>query len=343
MAVRWIDGFESYGTQTPDVALSIKYQRVAINSGQSAFTTGRYAGQGIDWAGNTFATPTLATHATWVVGFAFRDRGVIDGLQFPIVSIMDGKATQILLRYTKTGTLGKFSIVSNGVQLANGTAQLVQQTWYYLEFKVTIGTSASTSLKINTVVDMTVSGVSTQVTSNATANGVQFGSSNGAGRISIDDLYIVDGSGGSNNDFLGDMVVETIFPSAAGNNTTWTATPGVANYLNVQEVTSDSDTSYVATSGANNIDTYNFTDLALVTSAVAAVNVNILTRNTDSTNHVLQRACRTASTNYVGSNQTISSTSYQNINDILSNNPATAVPWTVGEVNSAEFGMKFIS
>ncbi len=306
---------------------------------------GRFAGQCLDWAGTIFATPTLATHATWVVGMAFRDKGVVSGTIFPLISILDGKATQVLLRYTKTGTLGKFSIFSNGVQLANGTTQLVNNVWYYIEFKATIGTSGSASFKINQTVDMTVSGVSTQVTSNSTANSVAFGSSgdNDNGRISMDDLYIVDGSGAASNDFLGDSVVETLVPNAAGNSSSWTASPAVANYLNVDDSTLDGDTTYVETSTGNAIDLYGFTNLSLITGNIAAVNLNILARNTDSNTHVIQRAARTASTNYLGSSQTISTTSYQNISEILAVNPNTTSAWDVSGVNGVEFGMKFIS
>src|SRR5450432_2951253 len=102
MAIRWMDGFESYGTLTPDAGLAYKYQRITL-TGSNSFVTGRFAGKALDVSGVGFNTPILATHTTWVVGMAFLDKNISDGMSFPLIMTLDGHATQTQLYYTKTG------------------------------------------------------------------------------------------------------------------------------------------------------------------------------------------------------------------------------------------------
>ena len=91
--------------------------------------------------------------------------------------------------------------------------------------------------------------------------------------MNFDDLYVCDSAGSTNNGFLGDCRIDTIYPSGAGNYTQFTPSTG-SNYTCVDE-TAPNTTDYVDGATVGDRDSYALGNLsALSSQTVYGVQVN---------------------------------------------------------------------
>src|SRR5262249_37892481 len=145
------------------------------------------------------------------------------------------------------------------------------------------------------------------------------------------DLYICDGQGSLNNDFLGDVRIQASIANGAGATTNWTPSAG-SNYQNVDDATPNEDTDYNSDATAGDIDTYAMGDVTPAAGAVKGVMVSMRARKDDGATRTLQAAIRTGATNYFGASQNLTS-SYAYYTEIWENNPNTSSPFTISDVN----------
>jgi hypothetical protein len=341
MALKWIDGFETFATAD---LLNRKYASGEV--GYSKIEIGRTGvGKSLAFVGpvvppqdTEFATPDLTNQGTWVVGFAFSHK--MPNGEFVLLELRDSAVPHIQLKFNPQTQI--FRVFNNGVVIGAGTKPLNPGPWYYIELKTVIGLVAgSVELRINEVTDILVNNVRTQNTGNATANRVAWRKPAGYfTQYNLDDIYILDSTGTRNNNFLGDMKVELIEPSGPGTTTQWTPNP--SNVPNWQAALAD-DTSFVQTSVPGAVDTYQYGDLQNIAGNVAGVAVSVYARNTDATAHALKSVVRQGSTNYeYPTTQIVNDISFHYKSFLYETDPSTAVPWTMGGVNSAEFGVKLV-
>jgi hypothetical protein len=335
MSLRWIEGFNSFLT------MDNVFERYPLASlGSSVLVPGRNNGNALRLTnGNTLVMPNFTAQSTWIVGFAFKP-GSGNGPQ-AILHVRDGTSPQVRLLYDHL--THKLSVdVGNGASvLGTGTTSLAPGFFYFVEFKAVINaTTGSITVRVNTTTDISLTGVNTQDTANATANSIMFRSL-GTQIIDIDDLHIMDGAGSVNNAFLGDKVVEAIYPSGAGNTTQWTPNVTIPNHMAVRDL--NADNTVVSASAATTKDTYAFNDLALITSGVAGVMVCVHSRRTDSTAKTMCNVVRSGGSDTDQSTYSVPSTGFQAGCDVVELNPNGSVAWTTSTVNAAEFGMKVIS
>lgn len=160
--------------------------------------------------------------------------------------------------------------------------------------------------------------------------------------IQIDDVYITNGDGPAPyNGRLGDIVVETIFPDGNGNYNDFVGSDGnqVDNYLLVDEVAHDSDSTYVESGSDGARDSYEFQDLTVTTNKVRGVMISAVARNTGVADN-FQILTRIASTDYNADTHTAGPNYDGSIHKIYQISPDTGVNWTAAEVNAAEFGIE---
>ena len=156
----------------------------------------------------------------------------------------------------------------------------------------------------------------------------------------FDDLYFCDGSGSRNNDFLGDMKVETIFPSGNGNSNDWSSSSGGDNYTNVDENPPNDDTDYNYSTLSGNIDTFAFENLTTVSGSINGIQLNILARKDDAGTKIVKQVIRRGSVDYVIENPHYMADAYAYYVDIVEEDPSTSSDWTITGINAAEFGYK---
>lgn len=105
---------------------------------------------------------------------------------------------------------------SGSATLATSAGGLITlDTWAFIEVKVVLSdTVGAMAVRVNGVEVINVSGVDTRNAGAAAISIVKL--SNGGGYATIDDVHICDGLGTTNNDFLGDCRVDTLYPNAEG-------------------------------------------------------------------------------------------------------------------------------
>lgn len=341
MALLWIEGFEGFGDTAglapqPTGIMSRKYPSINrevwfdIETGRNGWCVE------IVGSADYFQTPFLTTNATLVCGVAFQLPTALP-TTYPsnIVAFYEDANSGINIRVNTSGTIAAYR---GNTLLGTSTNSLGSNQWYYIELKVLCNNSTGTvEVKVDEASWLSLTSQDTQPGSNAWHNAVRIGTVNATSRF--DDIYILDGSGSANNDFLGNRKVTAIDADGAGDDTDWTPSAG-SNYQNVDDGDEvDEDTTYNETSTDGDQDLYTYENLPGVTASVDGVQITSEARVTAGSMD-LSNVIKTGTTVSPGTADTITSTSYVTLTRIEEKDPDTAAAWTPSGVNGAQFGIK---
>jgi hypothetical protein len=157
-----------------------------------------------------------------------------------------------------------------------------------------------------------------------------------------DDLYVCSNAGTLNNTNLGDVRISTLLPTGAGNYAQWArgGTDSGSNWGQVDEATYNSDTDYVQSNTIGQIDTYVYADLPASAQVVKGVVAQYVAKRDDAGARTTQAVVRAASTDAFSPGSTSAASGYQPAQLVMERNPVTGLPWTVSDVNGAEFGYR---
>lgn len=335
--VYFMDGFDYY----------------ASNQIPSVWTTGAYAGNGYsiqtgrNGVGKCLQCASYMAQVgvlnkglpsniqTFCWGFGFLVSSIASDTRLPKFLLYDGTTVQLSFIMNLDRTI---SIYRGDKTTLLGTSPVfcALSEWATLEFDVYIHDTAgyvNIHKNGNSTPFYSVTNADTKAGTNAYVNKigvVPLGTYTGT-TFKVDDMYVADSR-------LGNVKVETLFPSGAGATTQWTPLSG-ANYENVDENPSDGDTSYVSTATTGQIDTYAFGDLASTTGVIAAVKVNVVAKIDVAGACEIAPVLRPASTDRLG-NAITPSTNYAWYNQIFNINPEDSQAWEIADVNGSEFGIK---
>lgn len=343
MSLIWCDSFSGYGSS--DLVGAGRYSANGGVFGSMAVGSGGRSGGGLVTTGtgdSAYLQKNFGVnHAKLILGMGFRL-----ATQYPassnqqVVVFYDGGSAQVSLLVTNSGYLQVTN--GHGTLLGQSVAPISVGVWYWLEISVTFGNSGSFEVRLNGSTIISGSGVDTSLSGNSYATTFQIGSTYANGRNNqFSDLYVCNGLGSVNNNFLGDCKVSLLLPNGAGNSAQWTPSAG-SNYQCVDETTHNGDTDYVSSSTVGNIDTYAFGNLAANAGTILGVVTQTLARKDDAGSVTIAPVIRTNSNNYEGSAVPVP-TSYTYLRQIYEQNPDTAAAWSASEVNAAEFGFKKVS
>lgn len=336
MALKFMDGFEHYTTTALAAGKWTSVSAGGQLTGRNGYGWGLASNGAITWI------KTLDAQSTFIVGFAIKLSSLT--ANYALCELRDTGTQQVGIYLNADGTVTAKRGGSGGTALGSSTFAFSTGNWYYLEFKGFINSSTGTvDVRINgstSIISLT--GKNTQNTANSTANAVYItlGSSTTVGGV-IDDLYICDTTGSINKDFLGDVKVETLYPTSDGYSLQWATSTGSTHYALVDEVPPNT-TDYVLTSGIGYIDSYGMSDLVSTSGSVFGVQYNMFARKDDAGSRVISPIYYTSSTPYSGSTYSIGDT-FQYYLEIKEQNPNTASFWTISEINSLESGVKLVS
>jgi hypothetical protein len=336
MALLWIDGFDHYN--------SSQIQRMYEESGNVEIgTTARTGSQALrPFSNNT--TKYLGVNAgTLIVGAAvYVNLSTFPGWDVPysfLFRFFDGttQQCQILL-----GPEGQVRLYRGNTVIDESPKYVYSlREWFYIEVKCRFSDSTgSWELRVNSRTVRTASGLNTIQSANNYANRLALSAGNGNQQW-IDDLYVCDTSGSVNNDFLGDIKVVTILPNADGSHTGWTPSSGTSHYAVVNETPANDDTNYLYTSTVGATDTENFQDITL-TGSIRGILQLACIRKDDAGARSAALICRVGTTDYEGPEVSLGN-SYTYLKQIRETNPATGSPWTVADINAAQFGVRMKS
>lgn len=276
-----------------------------------------------------------------IVGLAWRWTASNTSNQMP-VGFYDGATTQLYLQHN--AATASFSVVrGNGTVIASTSSGIVSlNTWYYLELKVAFSTTVGTyDLRVNGVSVLSGSGANTSNSGSTTVNGLAVGfiGANVTINQAIDDLVFMDTNGSTNNNFIGDVIIEALYPNGAGNYSQFTPSAG-SNFQNVDESSYDSDTTYNSAAANTLRDSYTFTNIAAPATVFAVQQSTVARKATSGMRQYMQTA-RVSGTDYdTSAAVTPSLSSYTPAVNMLEQNPDTSTAWDQTSINAAEFGLK---
>lgn len=344
MALLFVDGFDHYATAQITRKWTA-YSAFTIASGGRNSTNRLYRSGNIA-TGEYCYRDFPSTYTNGVAGFAFKI-GYLGGWM-QLCSFSTGGTAQVSVQVDSTG---KVAFCRGGNQFGAPSA-VIEQTAsavitagseYFIEVKFEIhDTTGSYSVKLDGVEILSGTGVDTKV-SGDTWNRFYIGyggQSPYSGNYGIDDLYVCDLSGSTNNDFLGDCRVLTLFPDGAGNSTEFTPSSG-SNYACVDEASVDDDTSYVSSNIAADIDLYTFGALSYSPSAIYGVQLSATAKRDSGTRSLKQKSRVGGTTRDAGSSVSLT-TSYAVQSTVLETDPDTAAAWTESGINASEFGFEVV-
>lgn len=347
MALLFIDSFDHYSTATLNRKWNERTSGVSINT-----TNGRRSSQSMrsDGSSTQRALKTLGTNAATVIcGFAIK---VTTGTTTPgyLCGFADGGTEQMNIYINADLTI---SVRRGTTNVATSSATLsVAGGYQYLEAKFVHSNTGSYEIRLNGVNILSASGVDTTGSTNNYATHFSMfnrysgsiGGFQASTAIDIDDLYICDGTGGVNDDFLGDVRVDAYLPNANGNSSQLSGSDGnnTDNYLLVDESTPNDDTDYVQSATPGEKDTYSFGNMLHTPATINGLQVCMYARKDDGG---LRTACSVTRSGGADTDGTAIalSTGYLFLTQISQTDPDTSAAWTQSGFDAAEFGIKVVA
>ena len=309
---------------------------------------GRVRGSGWQWnpfGGNrTLAKVLPSTYLSMVAGIGFMSTNNVNSsspFNMQIFNFQDTGGSTTIAR-VGTNSAGRLQVTNSaGTVIATGTTVLAQNAWYFIEMKLIVGTSGTCEVHLNGVPGEILPTVGNFGTTNIGRFALTFNTS--GANPNWDDLYVQDLTGSApNNDFLGDVVIETLFPNGDGTHQAWTPSAAGSHYTKVNEATPDGDTTYVSDISPGDIDTYTVGSLATLSGTVYGVATNLYARKDDAATRQIAPVIREAGTDHVGTTTPGLTTSYLYYRQLYPLDPAGAA-WTIASVNGSEYGVKEVS
>jgi hypothetical protein len=354
MALRFCESFDHYtwsAGNPPTGDLLEKWTSWSASGGGgttfAAPVSGRN-GNGAQLSGNNIEVllwKTIDDQSTWIVGWAWRKNGAYSG-NTPIFKLLDsGGAAQVSLYHDSTA----FYLYrgDGSTLLATYSNSLGTNTWYYFEIKwigsQTVGTY---EFRVNGQVVATYSGDTCQG-AGTTARTIVFGGDRTqTGTTIIDDIYMNDGVdsgvvGAPNNDYLGDVRIEVLYPNANGTTSQLLGSDGNStdNYLLVDETTPNDATDYVQSNTVGEKDTYNMGSLATAVGTVFGVQPCPNVRKDLAGTRAFKPVIRSAGVEEDGTEVFLGTSFTMYRNEPFDGDPS-GNQWTIASINAMEAGVK---
>jgi hypothetical protein len=338
MALLWFDGFDELPDSGQGTYLTSAGYLFALGV---SHTVGRgNKGRCVDLTGNTSQLQRYVGSTSEIfTGFGFKYDGslVVDN----VVSFArdTGQAIEVGLKVQRT--------LSNGLQLTNEDGSVIhgqtvgniiqQNVWAYLEHHIVFnGVASKWVCRVNNqqVADITFDG--TGLTMDRVAFDKQ-----ASGSHFIDDLYILDTSGTTNIDFLGDVFVENIPLASDASPIQFTPVGSVVNFSAINETGPSDDNKYTVSSAVGARDMFNVAGLNILVDQVFAVMVGIRHRKIGSGAVTVRAVLNDGTVDTLGA-EFAPDTDFRT--DFLSfSETPSGSPWTINDFNNITVGYEIAS
>jgi hypothetical protein len=160
------------------------------------------------------------------------------------------------------------------------------------------------------------------------------------GQGQFDDFYVCNEQSGTNNDFLGDVVVQTVFPSGNGATSNLVGSDGNStdNYLLVDE-TAPNTSDYNGSATVDQKDTYAMGNTSGTPTSIRAVRLNAYAAKSDAGSRSFALVVRSGGTEADSSDIPLSTT-FQYYGTIFLLDPTDSNAWSQAKVDGIEAGFK---
>jgi hypothetical protein len=337
MALRWIEGFETFGNTNDGPAVwgetfYGKYGSANMDSSYPKLIEGyRGMGLGLDvdnLSYNYFRVP-LDQQQTLIVGFAFKIPNGVYYYGENIVKLADGATSQLWLEVQRDSP--HQILLFRDQTVVDSLGYYDPNEWVYIEIKVTFGNTGSYECRVRGVTVCSGTNVDTSSTGNSYADSVWFGWNTGA----YDDIYILDGQSGL-NDFLGEMKVEKGMPTN-DSSTQWSRSSGSNNYGIIDEVPVTSS-DYLYSKTQNDTDLFGVAPVG--STRVKGAQMNVETKLSVPGGKELVLLCDSSGSQQSEAHQIGEADDRVGAALITELDPNTSLAWTQAGINAAKWGVK---
>jgi len=236
--------------------------------------------------------------------------------------------------FVETNSNFSMTLRAGGATITSDPAIFNSSVWFYLELQYTkSATTATVTLRINEAIKAQLTGLNI----NNDCTSVKLEADYGGPYHYFQDLYICDGLGATNNDFLGDVKVDIMRPDSAGTYTDFT--PNVdTNYENVDEEDCDEDATYNESAVVGDKDTYNLSAISLTGQEIFGTQQCSVIRKTDASLRYGKQLLISDTTEDLSDEIQFNDT-YTGYQRCFDTDPDTATTWTESGVNALESGL----
>lgn len=325
MALLFMDGFDHYATSAE---MARKWSVVDI----AGFVTGRSgSGQAVSLSNFDDLTVSMGAKNNITIGMAiYRTTSSTVTIDFRSSSNVDNIAIEL-------NPDGSIELLRGGTTtLATSTYTIPYNAWVYLEiYGYVDNTAGRCEVRANgtTVIDYTGD---TYNLGNVDITQIRI-----ENHIQIDDLYVVDNTGAVNNSFLGDVRVETLYPSGDATPNDFTATgAGTTNADRVQSM--DDDTTYLSSDTIGHQEQFTLDDLPSGVTPIAVQQTTTARKDGVGARGLANRIVSGATTD-TGADTGLSDGQYTSIITTHDVDPNTSAAWTKAGVDALEVGFEVTS
>jgi hypothetical protein len=341
MAFAWWDSFDEYVTAD----LGLVYDQVFNVGGLGiAAAAGRNGTAGLQFGCNNanYVTKSIpGTPATVGASCGLKTANNASGGIF--LSFADAATVQLSFQLNGAGFM-EVRRGTAGTLLATGTKLFLSATFVHFETKVLISPTVGTIVtKINGVVDINASALNTRASANSQVTHAWLGSvqNAGGGTITLDDLVLWDTTGAApQNDYPGDVRVQSRRVNADGGVLQWTRNAGATDHSRVEEAAQDADTTYLSDATVGDRSTFAMTALTPASGTILGVAFVAVVRKDDAGARSIVTVQRDGGVNRDNATVHPLGNTYTYERDHLFLNPATGAAYTLAEANALEAGVK---
>lgn len=331
MTMLILEGFEGYA----DVA-DVRRRHILVQTGTPTLVAGRYGGQALQMStNNNFYLNEFGNPTTFVLGWAVYYSGT-SLASFDMARFVDGITEHLVVRMQSGGRI----VLDRGAtEIDTASASPRLNSWTYFEFKATIDNSVGAyELRMDGVDIMSATGADTQNGAASQINLIEL-KRQSSGQEQYDDIYLLDDAGLTNNDFLGDIHVQTVIPDGDGNQNDFTADSGLTNWEMVDDGDSpDDDSTFNSSATLDDSELYTHTALAGTFDTVYAIVVRNHVRKENAGDRSVRALIR-SNTDQAESAAVGLSTDWRYLDGLFETDPQGGGAWTETRVNACEMGM----
>lgn len=353
MVIRYMDGFDQYHPTTGNsIAVALTRNYTVVNDSYINSSTGRYTGMGMTMSWNKNRTYieraglSSSGVARFIVGFSMKT-SLLTGLAQGVFSICASNATSLYDGLARKGLTfcrnGQVSYNTGDAAQWNGGVLMVANTWSHWEMVLPISPGVGNPTIIYKDGIQVYS--STHADSNFAWNGtLRIGSvpfsQQTPDYYTIDDLYILDDTGSTNNARLSTSTyvprIETLIPtSTVANDFTLN---GVASAHLAADNLPVNTGEYLSSTTVGHKSRFGVGDLTNINSIQGVQFSAVCSNSTAASNNWKFLLNNTE----IGTTKTVtdilqSSTSHTQ--EVFELNPISGIGWTTSDINSAEIGV----
>jgi len=212
--------------------------------------------------------------------------------------------------------------------------------WFYIELKVDFVASGTLEIRVNNETWITTSGNFAPTGVNG-FNVIELSAPPAYNGTYWDDIYVCDGSGSYNNDFLGDLSVQVLRPDGDSSPLQWTPSTGSTHYTLVDEASLNT-ADYVSNGTPGDRDQYTMSDLTVDAAIIHAVAHNVIADKDDAGDRELKTYVKSGASEAVSAVRYLAAGTPLNWQQIVEVDPATSSTWSSAGVDAMEVGVETV-